>query len=215
MAIANKAALRDDVAVWLSRVGEADFLARFDSFLALAEADFGPRLLVRQLERRLRANLNEKWEKFPERTIELVSVFILAVDADEGDDREWYRLPYMTHQKALDTYGDTASGEVRAYTTIGEQIGFYPHPRFDQESQRRFQVTAYRRPGPLVLDTDTNDTLSKYPAVYLYGVLKHAAPYYGRQEDLVRWSGLLEQAIDDANVEAAGVTGDIMLARAV
>ena len=85
--------------------------------------------------------------------------------------------------------------------------------REDLDATRRFEIVVYQQPPPLVLDTDSNSILTNYPGVYLYGTLTQAAPYYGRQEDIVTWRQLYEAEIERANGEAADTPGDVMLER--
>lgn len=209
MTLATKAELRADVGNWLSRTGEADFLARFDSFLALAEADFGTRLRARQLERRLRANLNEKWEFLPERTNQVRSVAILT-----EDDASTYEVPFYTYREAVKVFGPNSVGDIRAYTVVGDQIGFFPMAREDLTATRRFEVVIYQRPPPLAADLDTNVILTTYPGIYLYGTLLQSAPYYGREEDLLRWTNSYEAEIAKANGESSTTPGDVLIVRA-
>ncbi len=209
MTLATKAELRTNVGRWLSRSTDSDFLARFDSFLALAEADFGTKLKSKVQERRLVATLNERWENNPAGSQEVRSVAILT----NGNYRSRGPLDLLSYQQAVAKYGPNASGEVQAYVLVGQQIGFFPFADEDLTSTKQFEMVAYVRPDALVADTDNNEVLVSYPAVYLYGTLLQAAPYYGRQEDVTTWDALYAQAIEDANAEKASRAGDVMLER--
>lgn len=210
MTLATKAELRTEVGSWLNRATDANFLARFDSFLALAEADFGTKLKSKVNERRQVATLNERWENNPAGNQAIKSIAILSDDAY----RSRGPLEFVSYQDAIRIYGATSSGEVRAYTKVGTQIGFFPHPSEDLTSTLQFEIISYVRPPALVDDGDDNQVLLSYPGVYLYGVLAQTAPYYGREEDLVRWRGLYEAAIAEANMEQAGAHSDVLLVRA-
>lgn len=208
MTLASKAELRADVGNWLNRSGDSDFLSRFDSFLALCEADFGSKLRADVMERRQDAALNERWEKNPAGTNQIRSVMIV----NDGI----YQKPALTFLPYVDivrAYGETSATPVKAYTLVGEQIGFFPFPLQDFTSTLRFEVTVYQRPNALVLDTDSNLVLTTYPSVYLYGVLMQTAPYYGRDDDLAKWGQAYQAAIEAANFEAASTPGDILLER--
>lgn len=208
MTLATKADLRDEVAAWLSRVGEPDFLARFDTFLLLAERNFSSRVTARPLERRLRANLNEKWEQLPDRTVQVRSVHILT-----DDEASAYEVPFYTHREAVKRFGANSVGDIKGYTVVGDQIGFFPMSRADLDSTRRFEIVVYQKPPPLVNDTDTTTLLAEYPGIYLYGTLYQSASYYGRMEDKQTWFELYEAEIALANAEAAETPGDVMFER--
>ena len=208
MTLATKAELRDDVAAWLSREDEPDFLARFDTFLALTEADFGTKLRASVIERRLDAVVNERWEKNPAGTNQVRSVVIL-----NNGNYQFPPLSFLPYQDIIKRYGTTSSTPIKAYTLVGNQIGFFPFPLEDLTSTLRFEVIAYVRPDPLTTDDSDNEVLLVYPNVYFYGVLVQTAPYYGRDEDLVKWGQLYGQAIADANQEASSKPGDILIER--
>lgn len=208
MTLATKAELRADVGNWLNRSSDADFLARFDSFLALAEGDFGTKLKSKVNERRLTAPLNEQWEANPAGSQAIKSISILSNGAYQSSGP----LEFLSYQEAIRLYGSNAAGQVCAYTKVGTQIGFFPAP--STTSTITFEIIAYVRPDPLVAEDSDNEILLTYPSIYLYGVLLQAAPYYGREEDLVRWGQLYGQAIADANMEQASSFSDVMLVRA-
>ncbi|MGI9486940.1 MAG: phage adaptor protein [Geminicoccaceae bacterium] len=209
MTLATKAELRTDVGNWLNRATDADFLARFDSFLALAEDDIGKKLRSKVNERRLTATLNERWENNPTGSRQVRSISIL----NNGDYQDGGPLTYLTYQRAVARYGEGAGASdlVRAYTLVGEQIGFFPFPSEDLTSTLQFEIVAYVRPDPLLLDADNNEVLTTYPSVYLWGTLLQTADYYGRGGDKVKWGESYLAAIDDANVEADDLPGDSLI----
>ncbi len=210
MTLATKAELRADVGNWLNRASDPDYLARFDSFLKLAEADFGTKLKSKVNERRQVATLNERWENNPAGNQAIKSVAILGGDAY----RSRGPLDFVSYQDAVRIYGANTSGEVAAYTKVGTQIGFFPFPSEDLTSTLQFEIISYVRPDPLLLDADNNEVLTNYPGVYLWGTLLQTADYYGRTEDKVKWGESYLAAIVDANQEQAGSYSDVLLVRA-
>lgn len=210
MTLATKAELRDEVGAWTNRATDPKFLARFDSFLALCEADFGTKLKSKANERRLQATLNERWEKNPAGGQAVKSIAILRGDAYQSRGP----LDALSYQDAIKLYGATSSGEVRAYTKVGDQIGFFPFPTEDLTSTLQFEIIAYVRPDPLVAEDSDNEILLIHPGIYLYGILSQEAVWEGRDEDLAKYRGFYEQAIADANMEQAGSHSDILLVRA-
>ena len=208
MAIGTKAELRTEVGAWLNRTNDANFAARFDSFLALAEGDFGTRLRADVMERRLRAKLNERWEKNPAGSNQVRSVSVVS-----NGNYQTPALTFLTYQAIIKAYGSNNATLVKAYTLVGEQIGFFPHAEEDLNTTQEFEIVAYVRPEALVVDGDTNLVLTTYPGIYLYGVLMQTAPYYGRDSDFAKWGQLYEKAIDEANAEAADTPGDIIIQR--
>ena len=208
MTLATKAELRTDVAAWLNRANDPDFAARFDSFLALCEADFGPQIRTPVTERRLTAPLNERWEKNPAGTNQIRSVAIL-----NGDNYQNPALTYLSYQEAIKVYGASGTTPVAAYTIVGEQIGFFPAPKTNSSSTLSFEIIAYVRPDPLVDDDDDNEILVTYPGIYLWGTLLQSADYYGRSEDKGLWGQSYQAALTEATKEADTMPGDVILQR--
>ena len=208
MTFATKAELRTEVGAWLNRENVTDFLNRFDSFLTLCEADFGTRLRADVMERRLQARLNERWETNPAGSNQIRSVSILR-----NGNYQQPALTFLTYQAIIKQYGNNNATLVKAYTLVGEQIGFFPHAEEDLTATQEFEIVAYIRPEALVADSDTNLVLTTYPGVYMYGVLMQTSTYYGRDEDLTKWGGLYEKALAEANAEAGDTPGDILIQR--
>ena len=48
----------------------------------------------------------------------------------------------------------------------------------------------------------TNNILTHFPDLYLYGSLLHAAPYLGDDARISIWSGLYQKALSGANVQS-------------
>jgi hypothetical protein len=60
-------------------------------------------------------------------------------------------------------------------------------------------MTYYSSGKPLVLDADFNETLSRVPSTYFYGMLKHAAIYYGDADGEGRWTQQLQNIVAEVN----------------
>jgi hypothetical protein len=60
-------------------------------------------------------------------------------------------------------------------------------------------MTYYSSGKPLALDGDFNETLSRVPSTYFYGMLKHAAIYYGDADGEQRWTQQLQNIVAEIN----------------
>ncbi|HEV8165666.1 MAG TPA: hypothetical protein VGR74_14700 [Actinomycetota bacterium] len=60
-------------------------------------------------------------------------------------------------------------------------------------------ITYYSSGKPLELETDFNETLSRVPSTYFYGMLKHAAIFYGDADGEQRWTQQMEMTIAKVN----------------
>lgn len=84
-------------------------------------------------------------------------------------------------------------GLAQNYSIQGRSLLFYPNPGV---------VTVHAR-GTRALDpvteTSGNYVLESLPDLYLYGTLKHSAPYLIEDERLPVWIGMFDRIMDDAN----------------
>lgn len=64
-----------------------------------------------------------------------------------------------------------ASGRPYYYDVVGDEIVLMPTPDTNYDIEVRY----YARLDALSADSDTNDVMTNYPGLYLYGALTHAA----------------------------------------
>jgi hypothetical protein len=74
-------------------------------------------------------------------------------------------------------------------------------------------ITYYSSGKPLVNPTDFNETLSRAPALYQYGMLKHAAIFYGDSDGQDRWTQQLINGIAEINSMSYGWQGTGFVAK--
>jgi len=112
------------------------------------------------------------------------------------------RLSYRTPATMIFTQGQ---GTPQFYTIIGESI------QFDIASEFAYVVTFQYLQGviPLTKSNDTNNVLTKYPNLYLYGCLKQAFIWADDDDKAVKYAALFFAAIKSANTtEDIGRHGD-------
>lgn len=97
-------------------------------------------------------------------------------------------------RRAFDGLTDTG-GEPSYYRIVHGQIELFPAGASSSEIS-----ILYERSIPaLDRDTDTNEILERFPALYLYGALKHSAPYLVEDQRLPVWIALYSEQLDKAN----------------
>lgn len=110
-------------------------------------------------------------------------------------------LKFIT-MEAMDSYPVGAFGSPCAYTIAGGKFVFSPYPDVDADPapvEPLYARLRYRSKVCLLAENATNWVLEQYPTAYLYGALKHSAPFLGDDPRIATWSTLFEQAIDTIN----------------
>jgi len=103
-----------------------------------------------------------------------------------------YVIRYVTPNK-MHVRPDT--GVPLNFTIRANQIEFDILP----DDTYTLTVTYFQEFTPLVNPTDTNIVLTKYPSIYLYGMLRQAFVYSQDSEQESKYSALFFSAIDSAN----------------
>jgi hypothetical protein len=89
----------------------------------------------------------------------------------------------------------SGSGQPARYTIIGENI------QFDINADAVYTITFEYEADltPLTSSNTTNNVLTNYPNIYLYGCLKHAMVYALDVETGLMYDALFKEAIESAN----------------
>lgn len=173
------ATLKTDIATWLNR---SDLTSVIPSLvnLAHAEVDNDVRGAIREDDRTL--TLQNGVADLPNDFRSLLNVSISGSPLIPLD------------RKGLD--GATAStGQARYYRITHDQIEVFPAPAADTDMD-----IIYERSLPaLEQDADTNEVLQRFPALYLYASLKHAAPFLVEDERIATWELMYAQQLRKAN----------------
>jgi hypothetical protein len=198
MSITNYGQLAASMKAWLDRTADDDMTPYIPEFVDLCntrlKADLDDRLMVKR-------------SASAAMTVNDLPADYSAV-GDEGmvtlmtaDDVVSSQLRYAT-EKQMANMGDAmASVSVPSYyTIIGKQIEFYP-PAVD--SDWLWRMTYQARPVlDSAVDASTNDILTEWPALYLYGSLVHSAPFLEDDSRLMTWQALYNDALQAANAHA-------------
>jgi hypothetical protein len=166
----------------------ADALARDDLtdqiplFIKLCEAANARNLRVSDMETIATATMVDG-------EVALPSDFIEVIDL-RGDNlnRSWTSItPYQAQRDY-----PTGAGITAHYTVTGNVLRTYPGGGDDNVI-----LTYYARPQALDAGNQTNWLLTKAPDVYLYGSLKHSAPWLADDARIQVWESLHQQALTE------------------
>lgn len=180
MAITTYSELQTAVASWLHR---SDLTSQIPDFIALAEDDLNSQLRLRMMEvdETLTLTTSANTVALPSRYLE--PMFLEVVFPDDRDNK---RLTFQSPDQ-MEVFDSTqAAQEPRFWTINGSNIEF-PEPA-DQDYTLRFRMLKR-----LDLAADlTNNLLSNWRGLYLYGTCLQAAPYMVDDSRLPTWALMYE-----------------------
>lgn len=182
MAISTYNELKTAVANWINR---SDLTDRIPEFIALAEANIARDVRARFMEKRVTATVESQYEELPSDLIELRNI---QINSDPIQ-----RLEYMLPE-AIDAHV-TGTGKPKYYTVLGTELQLAPTP----DAEYTVEIAYYARPTAFSADADTNDLLTNYPGLYLYGALLAAEPFLHNDERLATWSALYQREVESIN----------------
>lgn len=184
MAITNYGELKDAVERWLNR-DDSVTVATIPDFIEMC-----------------RANLNRDLEEVRARDTITANAGTLAVSTDYGKLysatlRGYGPLQTVTPQRIeLEAARFTTSG-VPQYACMTPGTGGGGSLRLVPVPDHTYTIDIEAQPllAAFVADADTNDILTYHPDLYLYGSLKHAAPYLKDDERLGTWEKLYTDGV--------------------
>tara|TARA_R110000803_G_scaffold100268_1_gene168385 strand:+ start:8814 stop:9440 length:627 start_codon:yes stop_codon:yes gene_type:complete len=178
------AELQTEIASYLAR---DDLTAKIPNFIKYAEVKMNNDLRIREMisTGSITTSTSDKFVALPTDFLELISF-----NDDLGEP-----LQALDYEK-LQKYQYASSAGRPEYFTISNRIDF---ERVDGTS-RVFPMRFYKRLN-LIADA-TNDVLTNYVQLYLYGSMLQAAPYIRDKEQLQNWKLFYEEAVTESNHRA-------------
>lgn len=190
MSIHTYSDLIQHIPQWLDRDDLSTVTPRF---IQLAEADFEPKL-QKHINNLIRASTIVTagdeyiappcdWE------------YIKEIWVDEPDRRS--TVTYMESSQLTRAYPQKYTGRPQHYTIMGQELKLSPVA--DRSYSLEF---LYYADLDRLSDTNpTNWVLKKYPNIYLFGALVHAANWVGDDARSGFFAGMYQQAVDTAQSE--------------
>jgi hypothetical protein len=184
MALSSYSDLQTSIKNFLKR---ADLDGVIPDFIALAEADIYRRLRVSNMENTGTTTLSAETLALPTGFRELRNIQLNTTPVTF--------LKYMAPADMDMRYGGT-TGKPLYYCIVGNEFQFAPSP----DGSYTLQYTYYKAFDPLST-TSTNWLLTNNPDVFLYGALKHSAPYIQNDPRIKLWEDLYEKALVRVEME--------------
>ena len=174
----------------------ADYLARDDlttqipDFIRLAESRMDKELRVRELIKRATTTTTADDD-----TVNLPTDFLGVIDIFvEGNPKQ--QLDYVTPSQYSAVYGGSVKGKPKIFTVLGKEFRLGPKP----DTNYTIEILYHERIPNLSDSQTTNDILTHYPDLYLYGTLIEAEPFLQNDARVQTWLGLYGNAVSAATV---------------
>jgi len=187
MAISTYAELQTAIADWLNR---DDITAVIPNFISLAEAQIARDIRHWEQEKRVTTTLNEQFENLPNDWLETISLVL-----SDGTPLELMSRDEMAVKR---TNNDDQAGKPLYYTHQSGQIEVYPTP----DDSYTLDLNYYAQVPALTDAAPDNWILTKYPDLYLYGALAHAATYLRDPQRMQEFAAIYASTAAQVNRES-------------
>lgn len=164
MALTNYTELSAAIYAWMLRQNTDIVVTsgQIENYVGLCESELNRELRVRELED-TSAIVTVAAQEYVALPADFKKVGTLEFDSSPFD------IQYMTRRKLKELYGGQ-SGRPRAFTIYGTRIYFAPTP----DAVYNLTLDYFKAIDPLTSGDTTNEIMTAYPDLYLYGALKHA-----------------------------------------
>ena len=188
MALDTYSNLKTTIANYLNR---DDLTAYLGDFITLTEARLNRELRVREMvntDTSITTVAGTQSYALPTGYLEATTVIF------QSDP--YCTLRFMSNTDFYNKYNTSqSSGKPTYFTIVGSNIllGIAPN------SATTLQINYYKSLTALSDSNATNDILTNYPELYLYGSLAESAPFIMQDERINTWATLYKEAIKNAN----------------
>ena len=182
MTINNYANLKQAIENWSHRTDISNVI---DNFIELAENEIDKRLMLRNNELRATATMSttDRFLALPDRFLKMRRLTLI-----NGSNN--YEIAFKAPEQM--TIQDTAGRP--KYFTVTSQL------EFDRtaDSAYTLEMQYFSRLVPLTSSNTSNDTLTDYPDLYLWGCLTQLALWEKDVEMALKYQGKFDQAMNEA-----------------
>ena len=183
MALSTFSELKTSVANYLNR---DDLTSVIPDFISLTENRINRELRSRANVSRVITTTTSGTDlyDFPADLIELRSVSYVS-----GSNKN--ALSYMTPESGTREYGTTANGAPRAYSSLGKVIKLIPTP----DAEYTIELIYYNQLASLSDSRTTNNILTEFPSLYLYGACLEGAIFLNDSDEITRFDAIFNRTL--------------------
>ena len=191
MALDTYANLKTEIGNYLNRTDLTEYL---DTFIDLAESRHARDLRIREME----AVDTSITTVSGTQAYDLPTGYLEARFVNYQSDPYTF-LNYMAPADFFRVYNAAEdSGTPTYYTIIGKKIYLGAKP----DAAQTLEIGYFKRLTGLSDSNTSNDILTYFPELYLYGALAESSPFLMQDERLPVWAGLYKEGVNTANESA-------------
>ena len=188
MALDTYSNLKTTIANYLNR---SDLTAYLGDFITLTEARLNRELRVREMvntDTSITTVAGTQSYSLPTRYLEATTAIF------QSDP--YCTLRFISNSDFYNKYNASQSrGKPTYFTIVGSNILLGVAPN----SATTLQINYYKSLTALSDSNASNDILTNYPELYLYGALAESAPFIMQDERINTWGNLYKEALKNAN----------------
>lgn len=185
--LTNYAGLQAAIASFLNRTTLTN---EIPGFIALAEAEITRRVRRKTITQSITVAVPAT--ALPANCVEVRSARIVSSSKSSDLPLRVVTAEVLAEIKA--SYG--AAGRPIACSLIGGKLEVAPEP----DAAYTVELKYFEKLVPLSDALPVNTTLTDSPDVYLYGALKHSAPFLEHDERIPTWGGFFEAALSQLDI---------------
>lgn len=180
MSLNNYANLKQAIENWSHRTDISDVI---DDFIDLAESRIDNRLQLRANELRATASATTRFLALPNGFLQMRRLSVIS-------GSQTYEIQFKSPEQMTI---QSASGRPRQYT-VTSQLEFDRVP----DASYTLEMSYYRTLTPLSDSNTTNDVLTNYPDLYLYGALAEVHRWAMNEERAIYFDDLFNNKLIEA-----------------
>ena len=186
MAITTYSTLKDAIANWTNR---DDLTSRLDEFIDITESKMNRKLRLSEMETRATSTVDSEYTALPDDYLEIRNVQL--------NTNPVIPLEYLSPFQ-IDLYTDSATGQPKYYSIIGDEIQLYPAP----DANYTIEITYYKKIITLDDTNVSNFVLDEWPDIYLHGCLQQAFTYLMNAESAMMHGQEFERLLVEINKQS-------------
>ena len=188
----NYTALKTEIAEFLNR---DDLTSIIPTFISLAESEFQRVFRHWKMEARTsgQQSAGDQYMQIPADWLETIRLHLTGNGTSA--------VTLMSRSAMADIRAKNENASTMApyyYCHADSQFELYPTPSEDTD----FELLYYQKIPVLSASNATNWLLDEAPDVYLYGALKHSAPYLAEDARVAVWEKMYSDAVIATNMAA-------------
>lgn len=197
----NYTEIKDTALAYIDRASDQETLDRFDNFIKVVESRVNSKLLTKQMTAVATTPVLDgvKYYALPD---DFLSERSIAITDDAASPTK-YPLSYLAPEH-MDIRNANQVG-IDAYTIIGSNVQIASAQALT-DGTRLIEIIYYKRVPNLTALADENWLATKYPEVYIFGLMTEMNAFVKDKESTTLWDTRFKEALEDIDYQEVRAT---------